>query len=118
MRTEDFERDVLAFDPFDGDFGEPGDSVLRNKMVTARREGPCSHCGNQISKGERVRSMSAIFGNLMSYRWCALCCAAMAKCQAEEDGDDDSDNAPAWQEYEARSILAAKLAAQAKEGGA
>lgn len=118
MSTEDFERDVLAFDPFDGDFGEPGDSVLRNKMVTARKEGPCSHCGNQICRGERVRSMSARFGDLMSYRWCAPCCAAMAKHQAEEDSDGDSDNALAWQEYEARAGLAAKLTAQAKEGGA
>lgn len=119
MNTTDFERDVLAFDPFDGDFGEPGDSVLRDKMVNARKPGPCSHCGCKIIKGERVRSMSARFGDLMSYRWCSLCCAAMAKCQTEEDSDD-SDGEPAWHDYEARAGLAAKLAAQAaaKEGGA
>ena len=115
LSTADFESDVLAFDPFEGDFGEPGDSVLRDKMVTARKEGPCSHCGCQICKGERVRRMSARFGDLMSYRWCTLCCAAMAKCQAEEY--DDADEAPAWQEYEARAGLAAKLAAQAAAQG-
>lgn len=108
MSATEFESNVLAFDPFEGDFGEPSDSVLRNNMVNARKPGPCSHCGCQIHKGERVRSMSARFGDLMSYRWCAACCAAMAKCQAEEDSDDD---APAWQEYEARAGLAAKLAA-------
>lgn len=114
MSTADFESNVLAFDPFEGDFGEPGDSVLRNNMVNARKPGPCSHCGCQIHKGERVRSMSARFGELMSYRWCALCCAAMAKCQAEESSDD----APAWQEYEARAGIAAKIAAQAAAKGA
>lgn len=108
MNTAGFESNVLAFDPFEGDFGEPGDKVFSNKLVTARKEGPCSHCGCQIHKGERVRSMSARFGDLMSYRWCAACCVAMAKCQAEENSDDDSDNAPAWQEYEARAGLAAK----------
>ena len=115
LSTADFDRDVLAFDPFDGDFSEPGDSVLRNKMVTARKEGPCSHCGCQIAKGERVRNMSAKFGDLMSYRWCSLCCTAMAKCQSQEDNDDGEDSAPAWQEYESRAGLAAKRAQMHKE---
>ncbi|KAA9149061.1 hypothetical protein F3K36_33900 [Delftia sp. BR1] len=114
LSTAAWENHVLAFDPFDGDFGDQGDRVLSNKLVTARKTGPCAHCGCEICKGERVRSMSARFdGQLMSYRWCALCCEAMAKCQAEEDSDDDSDDAPAWQEYEARAGLAAKLTALA-----
>lgn len=109
---------ALQFNPFDGDFGAPGDIVLSDKIVTARKEGPCSHCGCAICKGERVRSMSAKFdGQLMSYRWCALCCAAMVKCQgAEEDASGDDEQPPAWEEYEARAGLAHRAAAQ--KGGA
>ena len=117
MSASEFESNVLAFDPFEGDFGEPGDSVLRDKMVNVRTPGPCSHCGCQIHKGERIRIMWAKFGDLMSYRWCALCCEAMAKCQAQESSGDDSDDAPAWQEYEGRAGLAAKLTAQAPKDG-
>lgn len=76
---EQTDAKILIFNPFDGDFGAPGDTVLSNKVVIARKERPCSHCGTDIKKGERVRSMSAKFeGQLMSYSWCALCCAAMA----------------------------------------
>ena len=105
---------ALQFNPFDGDFGAPGDTTLSDKMVTARKEGPCSHCGHTICKGERVRSMSAKFdGQLMSYRWCALCCAAMVKCQADEEDDSgDNDQAPAWEEYEARAGLTQRAQTQ------
>lgn len=118
MTAATFEKNVLAFNPFDGDFGEPADKVLSDKIVTARKPGSCAHCGCEVDKGERVRRMSAKFdGELMSYRWCALCCAAMAKCSAAEDNDDEDEDAPpAWQDYEDRANLAAKNAA--KEGAA
>ncbi|SDY54621.1 hypothetical protein [Delftia lacustris] len=119
LSTTAWENHVLAFDPFDGDFGDQGDRVLSNKLVTARKPGPCAHCGCQIAQGERVRSMSARFdGQLMSYRWCALCCEAMAKCDVGDDSGDDSDDRDAWQDYEDRAGLAAKRAtAQAAAKG-
>lgn len=78
MTADKKEMAILNFDPFQGDFGEPGDSILANKMVTARKPGPCSHCEQEIQKGERVRSMAAKFGDFMRYRWCAACCSVMA----------------------------------------
>ena len=73
------EADVLACNPFEGDFGSPNDRTLRDKMVTARKAGECHLCGQQIQPGTRTRSMTAIFdGELASYRWCNACCAAMA----------------------------------------
>jgi hypothetical protein len=112
------EERTLAFNPFDGDFGAPGDTTLSNKMVTARKTGPCSHCGCTICKGERIRSMSAKFdGTLMHYRWCSLCCAAMAKCLADEEHDEsDDEQPPPWEEYEARAGLAKRTAQAAKQG--
>lgn len=73
------EDDVIACDPFEGDFGEPGDRTLKDKMVNARKTGPCHLCGQQIEPGERVRSRTDVFeGEIMSFRWCNACCHAMA----------------------------------------
>lgn len=106
--TLEQESAALEFDPFEGDFGDQSDRVLSNKFVNVRKPGACSHCGFEIIKGERARSMSAKFdGQLMAYRWCALCCAAMAKCAADDD-DEDSDSEPAWADYEQRTALASR----------
>lgn len=111
MSTQAKEQAILDFDPFEGDFGEPGDSILANKMVTARKPGPCSHCKQKIQKGERVRSMAAKFGNFMRYRWCAACCDAMVA--ADDDSDDSADP---WEAWEARAALRNDQRAQQREG--
>lgn len=81
------EEDVLAYDPFEGDFGSPGDITLRDKIVKARKSGECHHCGHEIQPGYFARSMTAIFdGKLMSWRWCQACCEAMAL--SWEDGGE------------------------------
>lgn len=95
---------ILNFDPFEGDFGMPGDKVFTNKMAIARKEGPCSHCGLQIQPSERIRRQTSKFdGELMTHRWCANCCTAMANY--DSDVDDDTNELP---EYELRSGLAQK----------
>lgn len=96
---------VLGFDPFEGDFGMPGDKVFSNRMVVARKPGPCSHCSTDIVKGERIRRQTSKFdGALMTHRWCARCCAAMASYDAELE-DENRDELP---EYERRTDLAEK----------
>lgn len=76
-----FERDVLAYNPFEGDFGEPGDRPLTDKMVTAAKAHPeCHCCGCPIEKGERHRYKAEISdGELMDWRWCWACCVAMCE---------------------------------------
>lgn len=81
------ENDCLACRPFEGDFGSPDDRILKDKMVTARKAGACFLCEQEITPGERIRTMAAVFdGELMSYRWCNACCAAMSKSWLD-DGD-------------------------------
>jgi len=81
------EHDALAWNPFEGDFGSPGDRTLKDKIVTARKGGECHNCGCDIQPKERIRTQSAIIdGSLMSWRWCQLCCEAMAKVW-EDSGD-------------------------------
>lgn len=98
------DQQILDFDPFEGDFGAPGDKIFTNKMVVARKPGPCSHCETEIVKSERVRRQVSKFdGELMTHRWCALCCKAMA---AYEDQlcDENRDTLP---DYEYRREQAA-----------
>jgi len=82
------EADCLATDPFAGDFGDPGDRTLFDKIVRAAKPHPsaCHDCAGDIAKGERHRSRSDVAdGDLMSFRWCAECCAAQA-ASWEDDG--------------------------------
>jgi len=73
------EAAALMHDPFQGDFGDLGDRTLRDKIVTARKPAECHDCGSTIQPGERIRSrVDLSSGELMSFRWCQLCCGAMA----------------------------------------
>ena len=93
------DNDILDFDPFEGDFGSPSDKVFSNRMAVARKPGPCSHCNTEIAKGERIRRQTSKFdGELMTHRWCAMCCAAMASYDSDLDGEE-------LPEYEKRSCL-------------
>lgn len=88
--TEQQEWDCISCNPFEGDFGTPGDRILKDKIVTARKGGTCGMCRQEIQVGERVRVLAAIFdGELMHYRWCEACCIAMASSW--------TDNGEAWE---------------------
>lgn len=91
------EAEALSVDPFDGDFegGGSGDRILSDKIVTARKEGPCHLCGGSVTPGMRARSRVEIYGSeMMRFRWCEPCCEAMAASEA--DGGEA---------YEARAAL-------------
>lgn len=80
------DAECLSVNPFEGDFGDPQDTVLSDKIVSARKQHECGCCKSRIEKGERYRSLSAIFdGDLKSYKFCQLCCQAMAAC-FDDDG--------------------------------
>lgn len=91
MTTNKHDLDsALDFDLFEGDFGEPGDTELSNKIVTGRGEYKCFICYGTILKGEVHRSAKWKFdGELMLYRCCNECCVAMV---ASVEGDyEESD---------------------------
>lgn len=82
------EGDCLALDPFEGDFGTPGDRVLSDRIVKAAKPhlGICHDCAGDIQRGERHRSRVDIAdGEFFTFRWCGECCVAMAKSW-EDDG--------------------------------
>jgi hypothetical protein len=81
------EKLILATDPFAGDFGDPGDRTLRDKMVSARKPAECHDCAQTIQPGERIRSRTDVAdGEMMSFKWCRLCCEAM-ELSGEDGGE-------------------------------
>lgn len=76
-----WEADCLADDPFAGDFGGAcqGDGVLSDKMVTTRGGGTCHTCAGECEPKTRNRVRVEVYeGELMRFRWCQVCCFAMA----------------------------------------
>lgn len=76
-----WEAECLADDPFAGDYGGAcdGDGVLSDRMVTARKNGTCHTCEGVCEPGTRNRVRVEVYdGELMRFRWCQLCCFAMA----------------------------------------
>lgn len=80
-KTFRWEAACLADDPFAGDFGGSGDGdrVLSDRMVTNRKGGICHNCAGDCAPGTRNRVRAEVYdGDLMRFRWCQLCCFAMA----------------------------------------
>lgn len=79
----------IDFDPFAGDFED--ERTLSDKMVKARKPNTCFHCCGPIAVGEVHRARRGVVedSGLMSWRWCAECCAAMIAEIEAEDGDSD-----------------------------
>ena len=78
------EEQALEVDPFEGDYGDSTDAVLKNKIVTIRKERPCSFCRRMIKAGERARSMtSKLDGEIRSHTFCNRCLNDMIAVEFE-----------------------------------
>jgi hypothetical protein len=80
------DEDCLATDPFAGDFGS-GEVTLSDKIVkAAKNHEHCHDCHGPVAKGERHRCrIERDEEGLTTFRWCGLCCEAMANSN-EDDG--------------------------------
>lgn len=77
--TSEEEQGCLDLNPFDGDFGAPGDVTFADRICIARTPAVCRDCAGPIHPREQQRRLEAKFdGQLRVYRWCAECCRAMA----------------------------------------
>lgn len=78
------EKQALEVDPFEGDYGDSTDAVLKNLIVTVRKERPCSFCRRMIKAGERARSMTSLLdGEIMSHVFCDRCLNDMIAVEFE-----------------------------------
>ena len=73
--SEDWRRDALDFDWFDGDAGE---HTFSDKIVVARNsKEKCHHCLSLSVPKTLVRvRVEKVDGEIMHYRWCHECCHA------------------------------------------
>lgn len=70
---------VLQYPLFQDDFGEPGDVVMKDRIVRGRKEFTCCECGDTIDIGTLQRyHVGKYGGDLLTYRFCEQCCVAMA----------------------------------------
>jgi hypothetical protein len=73
-----YERDVLAFNPFEGDRDTTA-RVLRDSLCASRVADDCMVCLQRIVPGTRIRARVEVYeGRIGTYRFCAACCDAMA----------------------------------------
>lgn len=99
------EAGALRYPLFQDDFGEPGDKALSDRIMTCRQTASCCECLGPIETGTRYRKHVGVYGGAMrEYKFCAECCAAMAKTFS--DGDD--------RDYDAMAERSALRAARAK----
>jgi hypothetical protein len=76
--------DACRFNPFEGDFGDPGDRELRDKIVTFRFTHDCCMCPATIRNGEKGRALTMLWADgspapVCTYRYCNACTVAMSK---------------------------------------
>lgn len=101
---------VLSFDPFQDDAES---RTLADKMVVTRKAHECHNCLETIPVGTRVRSMTQTWdGDIGTWRWCPVCCDAIADEFDPAKWDDETGLPP----YEARNARAMRARA-ARAGG-
>ena len=79
------EQKCLDVNPFEGEFGDPGDKTLSKKIVTLRKPRECNLCGQTAKVETRCRVQVEVFAEkLESYTWCEECCSAMAESWTDQ----------------------------------
>jgi hypothetical protein len=74
--------DCLAYDPFNGDFGDSNDRTMGDRIVRFRRPHWCHGCALRIAPGAEGRLTDKFWWDdhaVRSYRWCLDCCLAQAR---------------------------------------
>ncbi len=77
------ERDCLSLDPFEGGKGDDPYRIIRDRIVTARKGGPCVLCLQDIVPGMRIRARTDLSPEvgMRTFRFCTPCCEAMASAR-------------------------------------
>lgn len=106
-KPADWARNVLDYDPFDGDFGDGSERTLTDEIRVAQRAGTCRECAQPIVKGMLVRVIKkADSEGFYGGRVCEPCCDAMATVSDAYCGNgDDGDGPDPFEAMEARYAM-------------
>lgn len=84
---------VVTSDPFDGDFGDGSGRTLEDRLVVAKRGGPCrgfaGPCGRGIAKGDLVRVIQKVDSD--GFYGGRLCPSCLDAYWMEAHGSDDEE---------------------------
>ena len=90
MTTITDEQYALSIDPFDGDWGGEGPSLLSNKIVTVRKERKCSNCHSLVQIGDRARATASSYdGVIKRHTFCARCLNLMIEADHGSESAND-----------------------------
>ena len=92
-RTREWAESVATFDPFAGDFGDGSERTLDDRLVIARRRGPCrghdGECKAGVAKGEITRVIRMVDGD--GFYGGRICVRCLDAAYAEDHGEDDGE---------------------------
>lgn len=79
-------HEALKYNPFEGDFGDVGDRILRDKIVRFRKSRTCHCCAQEVKPGTQGRSLTMLWmsDGPMSYAYCHDCTEAQAKVWTDD----------------------------------
>lgn len=95
-RTAEWAEYVVTSDPFAGDFGDGSERTLEDRLVVAKRGGPCrgfdGPCERGVAKGDLVRVIRKVDSDgFFGGRLCPACLDAdWRETQDEDAGEDET----------------------------
>jgi len=105
--SEEWNRLVLAYDPFEGDFGDGSERTLCDEIRIVKRGGKCRECDQAIVRGTFARVIKKTDSDgFYGGRVCQECCNCMAEITVymESPIEDDEENDP-YEKLNARMAL-------------
>lgn len=83
----EWEKKVLSYNLYDGDFGDQSDITFKDRIVKSRSQYSCFYCSGIIIHGELHRyEVAKVDGQMGTSRHCFRCCDAMVKSW-DDNGD-------------------------------
>lgn len=109
--SEEWNRLVLGYDPFEGDYGDGSERTLCDEIRIVKRGGKCRECDQAIVRGTFARVIKkADSDGFYGGRICQECCNCMAEITAymespiEDDEEINEENDP-YEKLNARMAL-------------
>lgn len=110
--SDEWNRLVLGYDPFEGDYGDGSERTLCDEIRIVKRRGKCRECGQPIERGTFARVIKkADSDGFYGGRICQECCSCMAEITAymespvEDDEEEIDKESDPYEKLAARQMM-------------
>ena len=110
--SDEWNRLVLGYDPFEGDYGDGSERTLCDEIRIVKRRGKCRECGQPIERGTFARVIKkADSDGFYGGRICQECCNCMAEITAymespvEDDEEEIDEESDPYEKLAARQMM-------------